>query len=292
MEKLTRRNFLRKIGGGLVTATGISSFALLLNFGSSYKFKPLYHVSKKIERMKGGGEDFLLRPPGAQGEDDFLAKCIKCYLCLEACPIQAIKIAGRDKGKAADTPYIIAENTGCDLCFNRENMRCNHVCPTDALIKMNSDDKNKVLEEMKMGAAFNMGIAVLDKRICYAWTNVSVCWACYEICPYKSKAITTGLRNIPTIHPESCVGCGLCVEICPVPQKAIVVVPPGTKVDIGASSDIIREKEGKQWSFEVDKTKSRAVPDTVNPEEMEQKMKEKEGGDSWKPSENVDIMKF
>ena len=36
------------------------------------------------------GESSLLRPPGAQGESDFMARCIKCGKCIEACPYQAL----------------------------------------------------------------------------------------------------------------------------------------------------------------------------------------------------------
>ena len=233
--KSNRRDFIKDIFRGFVTATGLSSFALLFNFGTSYRFKPLWTVSQKIVSMKGGGKgkQFLVRPPGARGESDFLKKCIKCYLCVEACPIQAIKVVGRENGRAADTPYIIPENTGCDLCLTRDKEYCNAICPTDALEKIPAETE-VVFKKLVMGQPQNMGIALLDKRVCYAWTKVSLCWACYEVCPYKGKAITTGDRtapmpNAPTFHPDKCVGCSLCVEICPVPQKAVVMVYQGRR---------------------------------------------------------------
>ena len=34
--------------------------------------------------------DESLRPPGSSDEQDFLAKCIKCGRCIEACPFKAI----------------------------------------------------------------------------------------------------------------------------------------------------------------------------------------------------------
>jgi len=35
----------------------------------------------------------ILRPPGALSEDDFLATCIKCGMCVEACPYDTLLLA-------------------------------------------------------------------------------------------------------------------------------------------------------------------------------------------------------
>ena len=35
----------------------------------------------------------ILRPPGALSEKDFLATCIKCGMCVEACPFDTLKLA-------------------------------------------------------------------------------------------------------------------------------------------------------------------------------------------------------
>lgn len=297
-KKISRREFLKTTGKGVASATGLTSFVLLLNIGTTYRFKPLYHVSKKVEEMKRGWkEGFILRPPGARGEEDFLSKCIKCYLCLEACPIQAIKIAGREQGKAVDTPYIIPEVTGCDLCLTRDKQRCNYRCPTNALEKIDNDKEN-VFKKMKMGETLNMGIAILDKRVCYAWTEVSVCWACYEICPYKGRAITTGFKNKPTFWVENCVGCGLCVEICPVPQKAIKMVSQGSVEEARSSLTEPLEKDSDRWSFRVDETKTieegfkkeqRTVESGAIPVQPE-KGGEERSGDDWQPTISPDLL--
>ncbi|HHL40039.1 MAG TPA: 4Fe-4S dicluster domain-containing protein [Deltaproteobacteria bacterium] len=306
---MNRRDFLKKLLSGAVVAGGVNAFAIFFNLGSPYTYRPLYQQSSKIIEMKGGEEEFYLRPPGARGEEDFLSKCIKCYLCVEACPIQAIKVAGRESRYAADTPYIIAASAGCDLCLSREKMLCNDICPTDALAKLPTET-DYLFERMKMGEELNMGVAILDKRVCYAWTKVSLCWACYEICPYKGKAVTTGdpkapTLNTPTIHPENCVGCGLCLEICPVPQKAIAIVSQEEKETIEKA---IRENRpapdlsgadetGQHTSFEVGKVKSRARSDLDNPLDEIHGETESGGGDDldaddgWQPS-NIDILNF
>ncbi len=307
-DKPTRRDFIKDIFKGFVTATGLSSFALLFNFGTTYRFKPLWTVSAKIVNMKGGEKEFFVRPPGARGEEDFLKKCIKCYLCVEACPIQAIKVLGRESGRAADTPFIIPEVTGCDLCLTRDKEYCNAICPTDALEKIPADNE-VVFKKLVMGQPQNMGIALLDKRVCYAWTKVSLCWACYEVCPYKGKAITTGDRNAPspnapTFHPDKCVGCSLCVEICPVPQKAVVMVHQGEKAlieaSLGEKQDIPSQTGGPQWQFDTEKIESRALTDdTINRLEDVEKEHKKEHPAGRKKSEdegfnpqNIDVLKF
>ena len=35
----------------------------------------------------------ILRPPGALEEKEFLKHCIKCGLCVEACPFDTLKLA-------------------------------------------------------------------------------------------------------------------------------------------------------------------------------------------------------
>ncbi len=37
-----------------------------------------------------------LRPPGALDEKDFLKTCIKCGMCVEACPYDTLKLANRE----------------------------------------------------------------------------------------------------------------------------------------------------------------------------------------------------
>ena len=46
----------------------------------------------------------LLRPPGIQSEHDFMARCIKCGKCVEACPYAALHVADATQGAAAGSP--------------------------------------------------------------------------------------------------------------------------------------------------------------------------------------------
>ena len=177
-----------------------------------------------------------VRPPGALPEDAFRAACTRCFLCGEVCPVQCIKfpsrvvssqpedsaapgLAKRSKRKppvwtGEDTPYILPWEQGCTLC-----MECTKVCPTGALQPLSTNLKASADK-------IEMGLAVIDRKICLPWNRRSWCGACFTVCPYREKAITVDHQNRPTVHAEHCVGCGLCVELCPIKYKAIAIKAP------------------------------------------------------------------
>lgn len=72
-----------------------------------------------------------LRPPGALGEKDFLASCIKCGQCVQVCPVEAIKLADLVDGFGVGAPYIDARDQACD--FSCDAVQCVLACPTGAL---------------------------------------------------------------------------------------------------------------------------------------------------------------
>ncbi len=74
--------------------------------------------------------DFL-RPPGAVKEKDFIYGCIKCGLCVQICPVQAINLAKAGEGLAFGTPYIDPRDQACD--FSCDALQCVEVCPTAVL---------------------------------------------------------------------------------------------------------------------------------------------------------------
>ena len=165
----------------------------------------------------------LLRPPGAQGEADFSARCIKCGKSMEACPYLALSPAPGDQGIAAGTPMVDARAQACRLC---EDFPCVEACPTNALrgIEGRTDVR--------------MGPAVIDEDLCIAVQGMR-CEVCYRACPLIDEAIRIDYRPregdaihavfAPQVLDEDCAGCGLCEQRCPVsdPAPAIVVVPTG-----------------------------------------------------------------
>lgn len=155
-----------------------------------------------------------LRPPGALPEDEFRRRCIRCFLCGEACPYLAISYVDRGDLTALGTPYIEPRKNPCRLC-----MHCTEVCPTGALQKM-SPELQDIQREVKMG------VAKVNTHLCYAYNGL-VCGYCVRPCPLKGVAIKYGKLNRPIVDEERCVGCGACEFTCVHDPAAINVVPRG-----------------------------------------------------------------
>ena len=74
-----------------------------------------------------------IRPPGALAEDDFLAACVRCGLCVRDCPYNTLKLsdlANVTLPVATGTPYFTARAIPCEMC---EDIPCVKACPTGAL---------------------------------------------------------------------------------------------------------------------------------------------------------------
>lgn len=123
-----------------------------------------------------------LRPPGALKEEDFLATCIKCGMCVEACPFDTLSLAKPGDNKPLGTPYFIPREIPCYMC---PDIPCVPVCPTGAL-----DIKSLKSEEKELDInTAEMGLAVVDETNCIAFWGIQ-CDACYRACPILGEAIT------------------------------------------------------------------------------------------------------
>jgi ferredoxin-type protein NapG len=168
-------------------------------------------------------EAMALRPPGAVGEADFLAACVRCGLCVRGCPYNTLKLSDLGDGPTVGTPFFVARKVPCEMC---ETIPCAAACPTGALDRGLGDINNA-----KMGVAVLVGtetcLNVLGLR----------CDVCYRVCPRIGEAITletshnerTGkhARFIPTVHGDKCTGCGKCEKACVLDEAAIKVLPHG-----------------------------------------------------------------
>lgn len=164
-----------------------------------------------------------IRPPGALAEDDFLAACIRCGLCVRDCPYDTLQLAelGYD-GAATGTPFFTARDVPCEMC---EDIPCVAACPTGALDKelSNIDDAD-------------MGVAVLiDQEQCLNALGLR-CDVCYRVCPLIDEAITLEVRHnarsghhaifMPVVHSDKCTGCGKCEKSCVLPDESAIKVLP------------------------------------------------------------------
>ena len=56
-------------------------------------------------------DSYYLRPPGADDEDEFLSKCIRCGLCVKACPYDTLKLASVFDSAKTGTPFLKLEKS-------------------------------------------------------------------------------------------------------------------------------------------------------------------------------------
>ncbi|RZT91460.1 ferredoxin-type protein NapG [Advenella incenata] len=163
-------------------------------------------------------EPQALRPPGALDEAAFLSACVRCGLCVRACPYDILSLATLDGPAQIGTPYFVARDDPCRMC---KDIPCAKACPTGAL-----DSEMARIEDADMGVAVLVG-----HETCLNYKGLN-CSICYRVCPVRGEAITLEThqingqqRIIPTVHSDSCTGCGTCEKHCVIKEAAIRVLP-------------------------------------------------------------------
>jgi ferredoxin-type protein NapG len=161
-----------------------------------------------------------LRPPGALAERDFAAACIKCGLCVDACPYDTLKLATLGEAVLSGTPAFVPRDVPCFMC---PDIPCAKACPTGALDR-----------SMKDINAARIGLAVVDPENCLSHRGLR-CEICWRACPVRDRAITLQPHQrgtskhamfVPAVHSDACTGCGICEKRCPTEVAAIRIVDP------------------------------------------------------------------
>jgi len=144
--------------------------------------------------------DFVLRPPWAVPEEQFIEMCTRCDECISICPEKVIQ-----KGQGG-FPEIIFDRSGCEFCED-----CLAVCKPKALNKRNDESKPWFIK-----ADIN------TKCITYQGT---ICRTCGEACDDEAIhfKLEPGKVGEPILTADNCTGCGFCIAMCPVDAIAISV---------------------------------------------------------------------
>ncbi|MBC8207207.1 MAG: 4Fe-4S binding protein [Kiritimatiellales bacterium] len=149
-------------------------------------------------------------PPGAT--EHFAETCTRCYACVDACPVEIIKVKKGGPLSELAMPELVFNEYGCEESCNR----CSQLCPTGAIRTLSPDEKWRR----------QVGVARVEKEKCLAWADNEYCMVCDEYCPYNAiETVWEGGIACPVVDPALCRGCGACEGACPAYRagKAIFV---------------------------------------------------------------------
>lgn len=198
-DRISRRRFVQTGLCGLAVGAGIAAPLL----GDSSKASASTHI----------------RPPGAREGDAFHAACVRCGLCVQACPYDTLRLAGYDRTSRTAAPYFVAREIPCEMCAD---IPCVRACPTGALDPALDD-----IRDARMGTA-----SLSHPESCNSYIGAGFCNSCYLACPLRDEAITMvygptkmGGLFTPTVDSGVCTGCGKCEQACIARSAAITVKP-------------------------------------------------------------------
>jgi len=167
-----------------------------------------------------------IRPPGALPEEDFRDKCIRCMECVRVCASNGACLQPAGLQNSLDDLWLPVANMRQGYCEYNCNL-CTQVCPTDALIPLTLEEKQKT----------PIGLAHFNKNLCIPYDRNEDCLVCEEHCPTPDKAIKFDVRDYtdpetgvtrkvkyPYVVKELCIGCGICEYKCPLQGEAGIFV--------------------------------------------------------------------
>lgn len=194
---LNRRRTVQALGvGALVAVLGKTNAAA---------------KTSRVGKVKTSSE-YLIRPPGALPEDEFINRCIRCSECMKVCPTGGLQPALAEAGFAGLWTPVLVPRIG--ECTQNCNL-CSQVCSTGAIGPFEISEKPHIY----------IGRAVIDRSQCIAWNSDRKCLVCDEYCSYHAvywKEVE-GVRR-PFVDEHKCVGCGICENACPIQPVAAIRV--------------------------------------------------------------------
>jgi MauM/NapG family ferredoxin protein len=188
---------------------------------------PLIRLGSLAQRP----DEFLIRPPGAQNEGEFLSRCIRCGQCMKVCLTNGLQPVLWEAGlEGLYTPRLIPRMGYCSHSCNL----CGQACPTGAIPNLKLEEKQTTI----------LGTAFLNRSRCIPYTEDTDCLVCEEHCPVSPKAIIFNEQEVvnlegervrvklPVVNADRCNGCGQCERVCPVGGDAAIRVKRSLRVEM------------------------------------------------------------
>ena len=176
-------------------------------------------------------DEYLIRPPGAQNEAEFLSRCIRCGQCMKVCLTNGLQPVLWEAGlEGLYTPKLVPRMGYCNFSCHL----CSQVCPTGAIPTL----------ELKVKQITALGTAFINRSRCIPYTEGTDCMVCEEHCPVTPKAIIFSEQEVvnlmgervqvklPVINPDRCNGCGQCEHVCPVGGESAIRVKRSLRVEM------------------------------------------------------------
>lgn len=182
----------------------------------------------------------VIRPPGAVPENAFLARCVRCGECIQACPTNSLQPLGLAAGlSAVFSPVITPRRGPCDPGCNA----CGQVCPTGAIPPL------PMMEKLRA----KVGTARIFRQKCLAWELQKKCLICDEVCPFDAiefRMLPGNPIAVPFVNENKCAGCGFCEHYCPIRAIPAIMVEPMLALRLSGGSYRVAARE-RGYSLEL-----------------------------------------
>ncbi|MDI9624281.1 MAG: 4Fe-4S binding protein [Methanothermobacter sp.] len=125
-------------------------------------------------------------------------ECIRCNLCAEECPVDAIANA-----KSTRQAKVLENCVKCEICAQTCPIRCINVVESIATI---DEDVKYHLKDLKIPhRILRMKNIKIDSERCKG------CGTCIRFCPTGAIKLED---ETATIDTSICIGCGACANVC------------------------------------------------------------------------------
>jgi len=180
-------------------------------------------VILKSADFKKDIEDFSLTADDFEDNNKFISispLCIRCNLCVEECPVEAITDSTSTK-----IPKINDNCVKCEICLQTCPISCIYLMEATSIINEENDDVEYFLKDKKVPhRILRMEKIDINREECTS------CGSCTKFCPtnaitLKDKSIIEAADNksypdledkeYPYIRENLCIGCGSCAHLCP-----------------------------------------------------------------------------